>query len=143
MKDLLKRLGRRVRDLRVAKGWSQEEFAHLGGLHRTYIGQIERGEKNLSLANLTKLSSVLDITVSDLLSELDQGGSSQNATSWSRRNSRSQDATHALFEVQKLVKRLDHQQLELTRTVELLRALVGNPSRPSNPARRPGKKVSE
>ena len=51
MKDLLVLLGKRIHELRAAKKWSQEEFAHMSGLHRTYIGQIERGEKNISFAN--------------------------------------------------------------------------------------------
>jgi transcriptional regulator with XRE-family HTH domain len=53
-------LGKRVHALRAAKKWSQEEFAHISGLHRTYIGQIERGEKNISFGNLSKLLSGLE-----------------------------------------------------------------------------------
>ena len=54
MNDLLVLLGKRVHELRAVKKWSQEEFAHISGLHRTYIGQIERGEKNISFNNLLK-----------------------------------------------------------------------------------------
>ena len=60
-------LGKRVRQLREAKGWSQEEFAHVAGIHRTYAGQVERGEKNLSFTNLTKLAGVLGVALSELL----------------------------------------------------------------------------
>jgi transcriptional regulator with XRE-family HTH domain len=67
VKDLLELLGKRVHERRVAKKWSQEEFAHLSGRHRTYIGQIERGENNISFANLVKISGVLGVTMSELL----------------------------------------------------------------------------
>jgi transcriptional regulator with XRE-family HTH domain len=59
VKDLLVILGKRIHELRAARKWSQEEFAHVSGLHRTYIGQIERGEKNISFDNLSRVSSVL------------------------------------------------------------------------------------
>ncbi len=72
--DLLERLGKRVHSLRTAKGWSQEEFAHVCGLHRTYVGQIERAEKNISFENLTKLSTALGITLAELLSGLETSG---------------------------------------------------------------------
>jgi transcriptional regulator with XRE-family HTH domain len=57
----------RATEPRAAKDWSQEEFAHVSGLHRTYIGQIERGEKNISFGNLSKVSSVLGVTLAELL----------------------------------------------------------------------------
>jgi transcriptional regulator with XRE-family HTH domain len=73
VKDLLLLLGKRIHELRVARAWSQEEFAHVSGLHRTYIGQIERGEKNISFGNLVKVSAVLGVTASELLSVLEGG----------------------------------------------------------------------
>ena len=75
MNDLLILLGKRVQELRLARKWSQEEFAHVSGLHRTYVGQIERGEKNISFGNLLKVSRVLGVTLSDLLSGLEAGRS--------------------------------------------------------------------
>jgi transcriptional regulator with XRE-family HTH domain len=54
------RFGKRIRELRLAKGWSQEELAARSGLHPTYIGGIERGERNLGLDNLLKLARALD-----------------------------------------------------------------------------------
>jgi transcriptional regulator with XRE-family HTH domain len=71
VKDLLVLLGKRVHELRAAKKWTREEFAHLSGLHRTYIGQIERGEKNISFGNLVKISSVLGVSLPELLSAVD------------------------------------------------------------------------
>jgi transcriptional regulator with XRE-family HTH domain len=63
----LHRLGDRVRDERTRLGLSQEELAHLSGLHRTYVGSVERGERNISIGSLYTLSDTLGIAASDLL----------------------------------------------------------------------------
>lgn len=60
-------LGRAVRQLREAAGLSQEQLAARCGLHRTYVGGIERGERNVSFGNLVKLAGALGIRPSDLL----------------------------------------------------------------------------
>lgn len=52
-------LGTRIRQLRLAKGWTQEDLATKAGLHSTYIGGIERGERNVGLDNLLKLARAL------------------------------------------------------------------------------------
>ena len=62
----LKLLGAEVRRLRAARGHSQEGFADLCGLDRTYIGGIERGERNVSFVNLLRISQALDISLSKL-----------------------------------------------------------------------------
>ena len=54
------RFGKRIRQLRLAKYWSQEQLAARSGLHSTYIGGIERGERNLGLDNILKLACALD-----------------------------------------------------------------------------------
>ncbi|MGU3543362.1 helix-turn-helix domain-containing protein [Methylobacterium sp. A52T] len=54
------RFGERIRQLRLAKNWSQEDLAVRSGLHPTYIGGIERGERNLGLDNILKLARALD-----------------------------------------------------------------------------------
>lgn len=61
-------LGEAIRTLRVANGWSQEELSFECGLHRTYVGAVERGEKNLTIKNLVRLSAALGVTASTLLS---------------------------------------------------------------------------
>jgi transcriptional regulator with XRE-family HTH domain len=69
MQDALavrKALGRRVRDLRLKKKWSQEDLAHESGLARSFTGAIERGEKDLRLTTLVKLANTFRITVSQL-----------------------------------------------------------------------------
>lgn len=64
--DLLKRFGRRIRDLRTRLGISQEELAFRAGFHRTYVGMIERGERNITLSNMMKLANALKIRLNDL-----------------------------------------------------------------------------
>jgi len=71
--DLLVLLGKRIHELRAAKKWSQEEFAHVSGFHRTYVGQIERGEKNMSFDNLAKVADALGVTMATLLDGLENG----------------------------------------------------------------------
>ena len=60
-------LGERVRRLREQRGWSQEGFAHEGGLGRSFAGAIERGEKDVRLSTLTKLARTLGVSLSQLL----------------------------------------------------------------------------
>lgn len=58
--------GAKVRIRRERGGMSQEKFAEIVGLHRTYIGMVERGEKNISLINIVKIANGLGITVAEL-----------------------------------------------------------------------------
>jgi transcriptional regulator with XRE-family HTH domain len=68
--DILARFGRKVRGLRQAKGLSQEAFAAECGLDRTYMGGIERGERNVALRNIEVIANSLGITLSDLFDEV-------------------------------------------------------------------------
>ncbi len=65
-KSLLTKFGQKVREERLNRGFSQEELALKAGVHRTYIGMIERGEKNITLLNIEKIAKSLDITISEL-----------------------------------------------------------------------------
>ncbi len=67
---ILINFGLRVKETRKNKGLSQEELAHKSNLHRTYIGMIERAEKNITLINIEKLSKALDTPLSKLLEDL-------------------------------------------------------------------------
>jgi len=64
--DILKVFGQRIKQLRLAKGWSQEKLAEKTGFHRTYIGMVERGERNISLKNIQILAVSFDINMQDL-----------------------------------------------------------------------------
>lgn len=62
-----KRLGIAIRQIRVEAGWSQEELSVQSGLHRTYIGAVERGEKNLTLRNAVRVAKALGVSASAIL----------------------------------------------------------------------------
>ncbi|MDA8168717.1 MAG: helix-turn-helix transcriptional regulator [Nitrospiraceae bacterium] len=66
MNDIQKVFGKRVRELRLKKGLSQENLAEMSGLHWTYIGSVERGERNISLKNIKKISDALGIRMTEL-----------------------------------------------------------------------------
>ena len=68
---LLKALGRRIRELRTERGYSQEGFADKCGVHRTFMGTVERGESNLSFQNIVKVAASLDVTLSALFQGLE------------------------------------------------------------------------
>lgn len=71
-KPYLKALGRRIRELRAEQGYSQEGFADKCGVHRTFMGTVERGESNLSFQNTMKVAATLGITLSELFSDLEK-----------------------------------------------------------------------
>jgi transcriptional regulator with XRE-family HTH domain len=64
--DLRAAFGRRVRELRAGLGISQEELAHRAGMHYTYVGGIERGERNPGLMNVGALASALGVSLAEL-----------------------------------------------------------------------------
>lgn len=67
MNTINKKVGFNIRKYREKKGWSQEKLALESDLHRAYIGQIERGEKNIGVKNLEKIANSLSIEIKDLL----------------------------------------------------------------------------
>lgn len=72
--DILLRFGLRVRELRKAKNFSQESFAAYCGLDRTYMGGIERGERNVALRNIEIIAEALDLSISELMQGIDSEG---------------------------------------------------------------------
>jgi transcriptional regulator with XRE-family HTH domain len=70
--NINKLFGNNVRKQRLAKGISQEQLAALTNLHRTYIGGIERGERNPSLINIMKISKALNISIPSLFKGIDE-----------------------------------------------------------------------
>ncbi len=67
-KKFLRDLGSRIRQIRLARGWTQDEMAQKCDLHRTFIGSVERGERNVSILNLRLIASVLRVGLPELLS---------------------------------------------------------------------------
>ena len=64
--DILVRFGNKVREERLKSGISQEALAEIAGVHRTYIGMIERAEKNITLKNIEKIAKALKIPIDKL-----------------------------------------------------------------------------
>ena len=70
MSDIAKILGQRIRNYRTGKHLSQEKLAELSGCHPTYIGQIERGEKNATVESIEKIAVALNVSLSQLFEKL-------------------------------------------------------------------------
>jgi transcriptional regulator with XRE-family HTH domain len=66
MQVIQKTLGSRIRELRLKKGWSQEQFADICDIHRSHMGEIERGETNLTLATMLVIAQRLETTIAAL-----------------------------------------------------------------------------
>ena len=67
---MLRQLGQYLRGVRERRGWSQEELAHECGLHRTYIGAVERGEYNVTVLTLRRITDTLGITLADAIESI-------------------------------------------------------------------------
>jgi transcriptional regulator with XRE-family HTH domain len=67
MAEIQKAFGARVRELRTARGWSQEAFADICEIHRSHMGEIERGEVDVAISTLHKIAKGFDITGSAIL----------------------------------------------------------------------------
>jgi transcriptional regulator with XRE-family HTH domain len=125
-------LGKRVQKLRGAHNWSQEEFAAIAGLHRTYVGQVERAEKNLSFDNLVKISTPLGVTLSELLRGLENGDDA--SVDERKRASRGSTALRKtpellLLDVRKVLRRLSTQLSDVNRTIHSLEDLADGSDR--------------
>ena len=79
MSEIAKAVGQRIRNYRTRAGLSQEKLAELSGCHPTYIGQLERGEKNATIESIEKITTALNLPMSKLFEQLGgQDGSSRN-----------------------------------------------------------------
>lgn len=67
---VIKKFGKRVRQTREEKGWSQEQLSIEAGLDRSYVGGIERGDRNPSLKNIAKIAHALEIPISVLFEDI-------------------------------------------------------------------------
>jgi transcriptional regulator with XRE-family HTH domain len=70
VQDIQKKVGARIRALRLETGWSQDVFADKSGLHRAHVGEIERGESNVSLQTLKTIADTLGCRIVDLVKGL-------------------------------------------------------------------------
>jgi len=72
MKEILIKFGKRIKEERLKRNLSQEQLAAKAGVHRTYIGMIERAEKNITLRNINKLAKALNIKITDLFKDFEK-----------------------------------------------------------------------
>ena len=70
MSEIAKTVGQRIRNYRTKAGFSQEKLAELSGCHPTYIGQLERGEKNATIESIEKITTALNVPMSTLFEQL-------------------------------------------------------------------------
>ncbi len=66
LQKVRKKFGEHVRALRKEHGYSQEDFAHECGIHRTYMGDVERGERNISIDNIARIAKALGVKIHEL-----------------------------------------------------------------------------
>lgn len=78
MSKLSIEIGQRIRSYRIQNGLNQEELAEKCGLHPTYIGQVERGEKNATLESISKIASGLNLSLSKLFENIGSGDYNEN-----------------------------------------------------------------
>src|SRR5262245_6778508 len=71
LSELLRRFGDHLRELRLKRKVSQEKLAADAGLHRTYVSSVERGERNISLENIDKLASALNVSLTEMMPRQD------------------------------------------------------------------------
>ena len=71
MSEIAALVGQRIRNYRIGKNLSQEALAELAGCHPTYIGQVERGEKNATLESIARICAALDLPLSQLFEKLE------------------------------------------------------------------------
>lgn len=75
MEDIRILFGKRVKELRQGQQLSQEKLAHIAGMDRTYVAQVEKGKRNISLVNIKKICDALDISLSSffLIEQFEKG----------------------------------------------------------------------
>ena len=73
LRALRQALGKRIRELRTQRGWSQEQFADMAHIHRTFAGSLERGEKNVSFHALVLIARCFGMNASELISGVEAG----------------------------------------------------------------------
>jgi transcriptional regulator with XRE-family HTH domain len=133
MEFLLQNLGQRIRDLRTQRGWSQEKFSEICDVHRTWMGQIERG-KNVSVNTLANIADGLGVTLSTLFEGVEGGATSDAAHVPSVKTPPRSGALRAGHQtVNLLVEELRAERAALERAVAALREVAL--------ARKPKKKV--
>lgn len=112
MSEIMRHVGRKLRSYRQNRGMTQEELAEKADLHYTYIGQVERGEKNLTLVSLEKILDALEISFEELFAHVgmqyEQAETDFAALCYDLISEKTQDTQeklyHILCEIEKLMQ---------------------------------------
>ena len=102
MSDIAKVVGQRIRNYRTQNGLSQEKLAELSGCHPTYIGQLERGEKNATLESVERIATALGVSLSKLFEKLgdqDNGEKSIPLACYEFLSAKSKDEQEQLYKI--------------------------------------------
>lgn len=102
MSEIAKSVGQRIRNYRLRLEISQEKLAELSGVHPTYIGQLERGEKNATLESIVKIAKALNISLSKLFEKLEETSESSRSIPlecYELLSSKTEEEQQLLFEI--------------------------------------------
>ena len=129
MNRFLTQLGRRIRELRSKKGWSQEEFGQISGLHRTFVAHVEGGKKNLSFDSLMTIATHLGVPLEKLVSGLEEQAWADDLTPPKGKPSHSPKVP----ELQRILTQLRGQRAGLDRTINQLDEFANRPQLEKKP----------
>ena len=101
MSDIAKTVGKRLRSYRQAQSLSQERLAEMAGLHPTYIGQVERGEKNLTIESLEKIAGALQVPIASVFELVEERHDELNypLMAYNFFSGRKPDSSRKLYEI--------------------------------------------
>jgi len=105
--SVIQKIGQRIRDIRKQRGWSQEELGEKAGFHFSYIGGVERAEKNITLVNLLKIADALDVQIMDLFMYTKYQESALNEKLLDI------DSTKGAFQIEDASQKIDSEMREL------------------------------
>ncbi|MBO5551399.1 MAG: helix-turn-helix transcriptional regulator [Lachnospiraceae bacterium] len=118
MSEILQIVSGRLKEYRLQKGYTQETLAEKAGLHNTYIGQVERGEKNITLGSLEKILKALDISFSELFDGFDEPRADASLNypqlCYDLLNSKSEEDQKHLYEILETINKMTSHKPELT-----------------------------
>lgn len=107
MEDILRRLGHRIREIRIQRGFkSQEEFADYCQLHRTFVGHLETGRKDFRLTTIIRIADALGVTLQELFTGLETGKPFGNTKARRIRDAKFSGMLRELTELERSVQRL-------------------------------------
>ena len=129
MNPFLTQLGRRIKELRSKKGWSQEEFAQISGLHRTFVAHVEGGKKNISFDSLMTIATHLGVPLEKLVSGIEEQASADDMALFQPKRKTSGVGLPKIPGLERILTQLRGQRASLDRTIVQLDEFA-NPQSP-------------